>query len=49
MALLSWQELAAALPGTLQGFLAEKYGISPISGLSQKPKVTSSTDPRPFA
>jgi hypothetical protein len=25
--LLTWQELAAALPGLLQKFLAAKYGI----------------------
>jgi hypothetical protein len=29
MALLSWQELAAVAPPTLQRFLAEKYGILP--------------------
>jgi hypothetical protein len=29
MALLSWQELARALPGTLKVFLREKYGILP--------------------
>jgi hypothetical protein len=27
--LLTWQELAAVVPGDLQGFLAEKYGITP--------------------
>lgn len=30
--LLTWQELAAALPGDLQAFLEEKYGILPIGG-----------------
>ena len=29
LALLSWQELAAVLPDTLQRFLRDKYGISP--------------------
>jgi len=28
--LLTWQELALALPGDLQQFLAEKYGIFPV-------------------
>ena len=28
--LLTWQELAAVLPGDLQQFLAEKYGIVPL-------------------
>jgi hypothetical protein len=27
--MLMWQELAAALPGKLQSFLKEKYGITP--------------------
>jgi len=27
--LLTWQELAAVLPGDLQNFLAAKYGIFP--------------------
>ena len=27
LALVTWQELAAALPGTLQDFLSQKYGI----------------------
>lgn len=30
--LLTWQELAEALPAELQGFLAEKYGIEPGVG-----------------
>jgi hypothetical protein len=29
MALLTWQELSAALPRTVQKFLVEKYGIQP--------------------
>jgi hypothetical protein len=29
LAILTWQELAATLPGKLQKFLAEKYGIYP--------------------
>ena len=28
---LTWQELSCALPGTLQRFLADKYGIEPAS------------------
>jgi hypothetical protein len=31
--LLTWQELAAAVPRDLQKFLAEKYGIVPANGL----------------
>ena len=31
--LLTWQELAGAVPATLQLFLAEKYGIVPITGI----------------
>ena len=27
--LLTWQELAGALPGSLRQFLAAKYGITP--------------------
>lgn len=27
--ILTWQELAAALPGSLQNFLTQKYGIEP--------------------
>ena len=27
--LLSWQELSATLPKTLQAFLSNKYGIAP--------------------
>jgi hypothetical protein len=28
MQILTWQELAAALPMTLRAFLEEKYGVS---------------------
>ena len=32
--LLTWQEVAGAVPGRLQKFLAEKYGITRASGMS---------------
>jgi hypothetical protein len=31
LAILTWQELATTLPGTLQKFLGEKYGIDPVA------------------